>query len=274
MDWLFEAGRGIGRRFPSLYHIVLWYYLSMVREQNRTYQKVSKTVLIVSILSFLPMNLGQVSAAASCNLKAKRVVCPKADLRKANLMGANLRGANLRGANLEGVLIKNARDWVGADLSGANLNRVSFVGTSNYPGANLSNVKFVGAMINGTNFCGGNPAACAILDSADFSGSTSTIKLERKQFGQKVTVFMGGASFSTAILTNVKFNGADLTDSQFYKSNLESATFDGAIIAGAFFGEATTSTATFTGAIFGPGYRFGKGTTCPNARFTLTGPCP
>ena len=62
--------------------------------------------------------------------------------------------------------------------------------------------------------------------------------------------FRGGDSFLTAIQTNVEFNGADPTDSQFYKSNLARATFEGAVIAGAWFAEATTSATTLIGAFW------------------------
>jgi uncharacterized protein YjbI with pentapeptide repeats len=248
----------------------------MDREKNGTYIKVAKTVLLVSILSMLPMNLGQVSAAASCNLKAKRVVCPNADLRKASFKGANLRSANLRGANLSQVLIKDARNWEGADLTGANLTNVNFAGTPNYPGANLSRVKFVGALIKGATFCYSDPATCAVLDLADFTEADATVEVEGKRMGQKIVTVVGGAIFQGAVLTNVSFNRADLTDVLFWNANLKTASFNGANISGANFASSLVSEMTLQGAIYGPGLgKIGsKGTLCPKGTFTLVGPCP
>lgn len=244
----------------------------MFRVQSGTHRRVARTGLLIAILSLLPPSLGEASAA-SCNLKAKRVVCPNADLRKANFKGANLRGANLRGANLQGVNIKDARNWEGADLSGANLISVIFHGTTNFMGANLTKAKFVGATIYGTQFCRSSAASCAILDSTDFSGATAKHEYEGKRFGKKIIMNSAGANFLGAVLTNVSFNGADLTDSNFYSADLKSASFEGAVVAGVWFNGAIASENTFNGAIYGPGLN-GRGTVCPKVIGpTIVGPC-
>jgi uncharacterized protein YjbI with pentapeptide repeats len=244
----------------------------MFRKKSATPRRVAKTVLLISILSMLPPSPG-VASAASCNLKAKRVICPNADLRKANFKGANLRDANLRGANLQGVNIKDARNWEGADLSGANLISVRFHGTTNFKGANLTKVKFVGAKIYGTGFCRSSAASCAVLDSTDFSKANAKFEYEGKRFGKKITLVSAGASFYGAVLTNVSFNGADLTGSNFYSADLKSASFEGAVVAGVWFYEAIASETTFIGAIYGPGLN-GRGTVCPKVVVpTIVGPC-
>ncbi len=88
-----------------------------------------------------------------------------------------------------------------------------------------------------------------------------------------MTEFRCGAFFLTAIQKNVKFNGADLTDSYFYKSDLTTTTFEGSFIAGAWFAESITRATTLIGAYWGSGYIFGRGTNCPIGGFTLNGSC-
>jgi len=190
------------------------------------------------------------AAPAKCDLKAKVVKCPKADLRKANFKGVNLRGANLRGVNLEGVKFYGTLKWGPVDLTGANLSKANLYKT-------------------GFNFRDGeDPERSAKVVGINFSDAIFLKATTRKNWkGETVTVYNGGTSFSYLDLTNSNFSNTILGGSRFYHANLTGVNFSGTALGTSFFRNANLTGVNFSGAdlsgaLFYPPYPDFTGVKC------------
>jgi len=175
--------------------------------------------------------------------------------------GSSARGANFSGAQIVKNSCLSAYDLRGADFTGATFDSTSSVHGTWFAGANL-----FGATFDGTKFqydstlpnCG-QPASCttvtvpelcqscpctADLGCLDLGGATSCVQnqgavtVSETVVCQRPTVqaTAEGVTIENADLSNVGFNGADLTNSTFASNTLDNtSSFDGAILAGVDF---------------------------------------
>lgn len=118
------------------------------------------------------------AATATCNTRAIRVNCPRANLYGVDFSGRNLVGANFKNANLERAVFRNA------NLTGANL-----------IGAKLDNAIFTAAILDRAKIRGGNFRGIKSMRGA---------KVDRASFDQVFRVDFTGSKISdSAFIGNV-----------------------------------------------------------------------
>lgn len=141
-----------------------------------------------------------------------------ADLQQANLSGAVMSGAVFINANLSGTDLSGA-DLRDADLSGADLSGADF------SGADISGADFSEAMLDNAVFQGANGSSATFsgakgigvdFKGADLSGSRADDETVLPESG-----------FSSAVLTESCWSGADLCGAVFVNACLDSADFSG-----------------------------------------------
>lgn len=129
--------------------------------------------------ALLSLSVWSDTVDASCNLRAARVNCPRANLYGVDLSGRNLAGANFKKANLERAVFRNA------NLTGAN-----------FTGAKLSNAVFVGAILDKVKFGGGSRVELRGIKTM------RTSKVNGVDFYD-----VSGVDFTRSTLTNTFFRG-------------------------------------------------------------------
>jgi uncharacterized protein YjbI with pentapeptide repeats len=135
-------------------------------------RKLRDRLLTVTFIAGLSLVSGpSVDAAKStCNTRAAKVVCPRANLYGVDFSGRNLAGANFKLANLERAVFRGA-NLTGANFSGAKLGEAVFTS------AILDKVTISGGSFSGIKSMRGAKVSSALLSEvplADFTGSTFT----------------------------------------------------------------------------------------------------
>lgn len=164
-----------------------------------------------------------------------------ADLRKARFRGAVLDGTQLNHAQLSRALLHEARaegiQAESADFTDAELTRSTFsggsfksailrranLGQSNFTGVDLSETQLEEAFLERTQ-----------LESCTLTGANLTrangVGLILKQPGSLERTLLQEVDLAEAVLTQVDFRGADLSDAILDHVQLDAVSFDGAIL--------------------------------------------
>jgi uncharacterized protein YjbI with pentapeptide repeats len=191
-------------------------------------RKLRDRLLTVTFIAGLSLVSGpSVDAAKStCNTRAAKVVCPRANLYGVDFSGRNLVGANFKLANLERAVFRGA-NLTGANFSGAKLGEAVFTS------AILDKVTISGGSFSGIKSMRGAKVSSALLSEvplADFTGSTFT----SSQFIGNIA----GAKFNNVTFKNVTFKDSEVPLADFTGSTFTSSQFIGNI-AGAKFNNVT-----------------------------------
>lgn len=169
----------------------------------------------------LGLSLCSQTVDASCNVRATRVNCPRANLYGVDFSGRNLAGANFAKANLERAVFRNANltgaNFTGAKLSdavfaGAILDRVKFGGGSR---VELRGIKRMRASkVNGVNFydVSGVDLTGSTLTNTSFQGTVAGAKFVNVAFKEGISF---ESDFGTATGSLGHMQGADFTGATF-----------------------------------------------------------
>ena len=188
-------------------------------------RSVSLGLLAVLMSAGIVSSCARVSTVNGCPIQSN-ASCP----------GAKLQGQKfaLRNADLSGAKLMNA-DFTGSNLSGINLSGAILTGATFGANTNLSGAKMDGAILDGATFEG------ADLTKASLSTSASMVGTKFNTGTKLVNATVKGN------ISNAEFNGVDLTNAVFSKSQISSTKFVGSTLQGTNFSGAQISCSSFTG---------------------------
>ncbi len=186
---------------------------------------VSLGLLAVLVSAGFVTSCARVSTVNGCPIQSN-ASCP----------GANLKGQKftLRNADLSGARLMNA-DFTGSNLNGIDLTGANLTGATFGTGTNLSGAKIDGAILDGATFAG------ADLTKASLGTSVSMVGTKFNAGTKLVNATVNGS------ISNAEFNGVDLTNAVFSKSQISSTKFVGSTLQGTNFSGAQISCSSFTG---------------------------